>query len=255
MRTIIRRLLPSRVFAEWARAYRKSPLKRTQPIPPEVLQCYIASNRYGDYCVPLSASWRPAARAVLASDVFEAETIEYITSHCGAGDIIHGGTFFGDFLPALSKYCQGTIWAFEPVKENFRCAEITKLINELNNVSIHHAALGYSYGTVLMQVIDKKGRTLGGASRISENGGESVKLISIDSTVPQDRTISIIHLDVEGYEQNALTGALQTIIRCLPTLILETLPDPEFIEKNLSPLGYETVGEICNNFILMPSWH
>ena len=42
-----------------------------------------------------------------------------------------------------------------------------------------------------------------------------------------------MQLDVEGHEQQALLGAMLTIARCRPLLILETLPAEDWIEEHL----------------------
>jgi len=69
------------------------------------LKCHVSYNKYGGYCVPDSSRHRPAAKMVLANDVYEPKTIEFMRRECGSGDIIHAGTYFGDFLPALSSTC------------------------------------------------------------------------------------------------------------------------------------------------------
>src|SRR4051812_13219941 len=70
-----------------------------------VLQCEIAYNMLGGYCMPLSSRRRIAAQEVLRGYVYEAETIDFIVKNVKDGDIIHAGAFFGDFLPALSRAC------------------------------------------------------------------------------------------------------------------------------------------------------
>ncbi len=82
----------------------------------EALKCKVSYNKYGGYCVPLSSCHRPAALKILSNDVYEPKTIEYILSNCNNGDVIHAGTYFGDFLPALAKglASDAKIWAFEP---------------------------------------------------------------------------------------------------------------------------------------------
>ena len=69
----------------------------------DVLKCKISYNKYGGYCVPLSSHYRPAAKTVLSKKVYEPDTIEYMLKNCKSGDVVHAGTYFGDFLPALSK--------------------------------------------------------------------------------------------------------------------------------------------------------
>src|SRR5690606_36519209 len=96
-----------------------------------VLECCIAYNEYGGYCIPLSSAYRPVPQRILAGEVHELRTIQFIIAHAGDGDIVHAGSYFGDFLPALSNNCapNAKIWTFEPNDENYRCSLITIPIN------------------------------------------------------------------------------------------------------------------------------
>ena len=218
----------------------------------------IAYNEHGGYCVPRSSSHRPAARTVLSGMVFEPETITYMQQNSGAGDIIHAGTYFGDFLPALSRACTGKVWAFEPNRENFRCAEITVLLNGLTNVDLANSGLGEGSGSVDLLTIGADGLPLGGGSRIVDRPDEhpgfmqQASIVSVDMVFPADRNVSILQLDVEGYELPALTGALQTIRRCTPTIIVEHLPEEQWLERNILALGYRIGGKLHANSILEP---
>jgi hypothetical protein len=93
--------------------------------PAAGIEYTLASNFYGSYCVPLSSAHRPAAKKILGGEVWEPETIQFLTSI--RGDIVHAGTYFGDFLPALSasRVPGEKIFAFEPSRENFQCAQMT----------------------------------------------------------------------------------------------------------------------------------
>lgn len=222
-----------------------------------VLPCDIFYNRFGGYCVPISARHRPAAQRVIRGEVHELKTIEYICQKCGSGDIIHGGTFFGDFLPALSARCdsEALVWAFEPNPESFRCAEITLLLNSLTNVRLFNAAMGSHSATGRILILDRDGYALGGGSRLVGSGScpertTSVNILPVDRVVPAERKVSVVHLDVEGYEEEALSGALNTIRRCRPCLILENLPSNVFLENTLNPMGYKVTGRIERNWLL-----
>lgn len=213
------------------------------------------SNHYGRYCVPASSRHRPAARAILKGSIWEAETIAFLASRCGDGDIVHAGTYFGDFLPALSKAAApgARIWAFEPSAENLACAEITLELNDIRNVTLAHAALGDHTGTALLYTGPIGSLPCGGASairtmRVPGGNYEDVALVSIDGVVPEDRYVSIIQLDVERYEQQALAGALATIRRCLPILVLENLPaDEQWFREKILALGYRRYGRLDAN--------
>lgn len=227
-----------------------------------VLSCVISYNKYGGYCIPKSSCHRPAARAVLKKRIWEPKTIQYVIENCGEGDIVHAGTFFGDFLPAFSQgvVSNAKVWAFEPNTENFRCAEITISLNDIQNVELRNTGLGETADFLRLATKDVNGMSLGGSSRIlnhqptNASGTEVVQIVTIDDTVEQNRHVSIIQLDVEGYERQALAGAIQTINRCRPIIILEVLPDSNLLDSdwfkdNILALGYRKTGEVHNNSI------
>jgi FkbM family methyltransferase len=224
-----------------------------------VLQCCVSYNRYGGFCVPKSSEYRPAARRILAGAVWEPDTIEFMVNHAGGGDIVHAGAYFGDFIPALSRACDPSakVWAFEPNPENYRCALITIEINGLKNVAIRNAGLGSQNAVHSMRVADEDGRALGGGSRMvaSAIAGNSehtkqVDILRLDGLIPADRKVAIIQLDVEGFEQHALNGAMRTIRRCKPLLILETLPKHAWLAEKLLSLGYQITGKVHANTVL-----
>jgi FkbM family methyltransferase len=169
---------------------------------------------------------------------------------------VHGGTFFGDFLPAIarSRTAGARVYAFEPNSENFRCAQKTVELNHLDNVVLTNAALDAHTGSAALAVRSADGLALGGGSRLVEtddaSATEPVQLTSVDDVVPADRQVAVVQLDVEGHEEQALLGALATIRRCRPVLVVESRPSPEWIEENLGELGYTVTDEVCGNTVL-----
>jgi FkbM family methyltransferase len=269
MKTLVNSIIPKRLMPIAQRVYWKlfDSSARTDFSKKEyealgALKCKVSYNKYGGYCVPLSSHHRPAAQKILSNDVYEPKTIKYILSNCNNGDVIHAGTYFGDFLPALAKgvATDAKIWAFEPNPENFRCARITLEINDIANTVLTNAGLGDKHETLLVKTIDDNGRALGGASQIITDksndsaGAESVQIVTVDDEVESDRDVSIIQLDVEGHEKEALTGALKTIRRCLPIIILEVLPNSTLLESdwffdNILSLGYRRIHGIHSNSV------
>jgi FkbM family methyltransferase len=220
----------------------------------------VARNEHGRYCVPLASRHRPAADTILYGGVWEPDTINFLVENCADGDIVHAGAYFGDFLPALSRACTGTIWSFEPNPENYECAVETARLNGLRNVELMNAALGERSGEVTILTRDDEGLSLGGASRIVEErdrdkGGSLlgeivVRAATVDEVVSADRRVSIIHLDVEGFEAVALRGAILTVRRWRPFLVLESLPDDAWFVENVLDLGYRVEGTVDENTIL-----
>jgi FkbM family methyltransferase len=228
---------------------------RTRPLGNSSLTDVIASNRHGRYCIPYAARHRPAARAVRAGFVWEPQTLEFLCQTTPTGDIIHAGTFFGDFLPALarSRINGARLWAFEPNGENFVHALQTVKLNNLTNVEVFNSALSNFEGQRLFKVSDKHGRSLGGASHIVDEEDKSkglyVAVTRGDEVIPADRRISAIHLDVERHEGPALEGLMQLIRVHHPTIVVETLPIDVF-KLHLEPLGYKTIRQLNDNVIL-----
>jgi FkbM family methyltransferase len=206
-----------------------------------------AQNCYGKYCIPVSSKHRISAKTVMQGKIWEEETVNYIIKHA-SNDIIHAGTYFGDMLPAFSGIFD-KVWAFEPNSENFYCASRTMEINNIKNVNLFNAALGEKTGTAELEIEAmrrNKVQKLGGASNIlkrkdNKSKSEIVEMVIIDEIIPIDRVISIIHLDIEGYELHALKGAINTIKRWYPILILEIKHDKvdPNLESFLKKLGYK----------------
>lgn len=271
IKTTIIKLIPQFLMPTankiYAKLFNKSLPNKITSDQYEQLNCLkptIAYNKYGAYCTPNSASHRPAVKTIRLGCIYEPDTIKFIISNCQDGDIIHAGAFFGDFLPALSAHCHkdAKIWSFEPNSENYHCACITLLLNNINNVVLTNAGLGAKKQQLLMKTQDKNGISMGGASRIVKHGSikvagiDSIEVVAIDQTLSEDRNISILHLDVEGHEKQALMGAMKTIKRCLPIIILEVfenrkLLDNQWFAENILILGYKEKLTIHGNSIFM----
>jgi FkbM family methyltransferase len=215
-----------------------------------LMNCLIGRNEFGVYCVPKAAAHRPASRAVLAGKVYEPDTIAFLRGNAAGGDIIHAGTFFGDFLPALASVANH-VWAFEPNPANHECALETINRNNLENVSLVHAAVSDEGGEVRLKVKGSFGRDLGGASHLvasSDTRATAVPAVRIDDTVPDSARVTVLHFDVEGHETPALTGAMETIRRCRPIIVLETDVSGD-LKAALTALGYRRRGHVGVNTI------
>ncbi|APZ52544.1 methyltransferase, FkbM family [Salipiger abyssi] len=186
--------------------------------------------------------------------MYEPDTIRFMRQHAGDGDIIHAGTFFGDFLPALSAAMapERRIWAFEPNPGNYEAACKTIALNALANVTLTNAALSNREETVLFRTRDEDGKSLGGLTHfVTEEGPgvEPVEAVMLDFTVPLGRRVTILQLDVEGHEKQALRGAWHLIHRWQPILILENLGQERWIQRTFRGLGYQQIGKLHGNFV------
>lgn len=227
----------------------------------QTLNVAIAYNKYGAYCVPASTQHGVLTQKILQGKVYEPDTIEYMRTHAKDGDIIHSGACFGDFFPGLSTALNpgAKIWSFEPSREGFRCAQITMLLNNITNINLVPQGLGEKSSTEFLTTKNKKGKSLGGASSIvskSKDGEtEEIEIVAIDDVIPTDRNISILQLDIEGFEEQALKGAVKTIARCKPILILEdndNIGKSDWFKSNILDLGYEFKDNLHYNKLIVP---
>lgn len=216
-----------------------------------------ACNKYGIYALPGDILHRPAARSVSRGLVHEPDTIEFIRNRCAAGDVIHAGTFFGDFLPGIAAALApgALVWAFEPNPSNFALAEKTLGLNRLQNVRLRHAALSDSEGRLSLVARNPAGGSLGGASYIVGSASNladrvvEVPSLRLDDAVPADRPVSIVQLDVEGHEKPALRGARGLVERWRPILILERFEDGDFLDGLFPALRYRPAGRLHGNIV------
>lgn len=229
----------------------------------------IAKNKYGTFVIPRDSSNKSGSVEIVNGNVHEQVTIDLINGIRGDGIVIHAGAFIGDMLPALSGEGK-RVFAFEPGEQFFYCAQKVMDINFPNGG--HETTLinkGLSYEPAMSAFLLTKGDTAneaqGGCSRILEHVGESdihktesIQLTTIDSVLPTYHNVSVIHLDIEGYEENALRGAINTIRCSKPVLIIELgqtqrMNSQFYTDVIFGELGYEDFGQVCGwNRILKP---
>lgn len=141
------------------------------------------------------------------------------------------------------------VHAFEPVLEHREC--FAKNVTA-ENVTLHDCALGVMATEVGFAVTEGSS----GDSRVSGEG--TIVMRTLDSF--GIRSVDLIKVDCEGYEENVLRGAEQTILEWKPTIIVEQKHD--FAERYglsnlgaveyLKGLGYQQVLNLGGDFILVP---
>jgi len=125
-----------------------------------------------------------------------------------------------------------SVEAFEPQPAVFEL-----LVKNTPGATCHNIALGSTAGTAKMPLVDysKKGN-FGGLGIGS--GNLEVEVRTLDSF--EYTNVGLIKLDVEGFEEEVLRGAVETIARCKPIIYLEA----DRVEKLtslamfLSSIGY-----------------
>jgi FkbM family methyltransferase len=166
--------------------------------------------------------------------------------------MVHAGTFFGDMLPSFSRKTPGSVYAFEPVIENYLFSRAVVEQNQLDNVVLLHAGLGEQPGTALVETMRDQ-RHLGGTSQIISDAHEPLHrpqrtpLLTIDQLGISD--LSLIQLDVEGFELPVLKGAANAIQAHQPVVVVEDNRDD--CGAFLARLGYEEAGRIGRDHLYL----
>jgi FkbM family methyltransferase len=184
----------------------------------------IVSLENSYYFIPNYALHRPAVKSFINGYFHEPQTHKFINYFCSKyiGSIIHAGAFFGDMLPNFSKYVNGSVFAFEPVLENYILSKLCIEKNNIVNVILINSALSDNISNLKINVTQNNGLHAGGASSIS-NSGQICSAVTIDCLDIKD--LILIHLDIEGHELRALNGAINTICKRRPVIAIEDNTD------------------------------
>ena len=222
----------------------------------------ILENKHGEYAVSENLFERscPVISQLSTKQIWEHRTIEFIRENINDKSIVHAGTYIGDMLPAISKSTNGKVFAFEANPDTAECAKKTIEINRLGNILFHEMGLGDKNTKASLIYEYSEGRSLGGGSRLDSkdqkenrytlktNKRKKISVTTIDSVV--DEEVSIIQLDIEGFEMKALMGGIGTIRKYKPILILENVSgDEEFMQSDILPLGYKRFTKVDENTV------
>lgn len=141
------------------------------------------------------------------------------------------GSNYGWHSIIASKLCK-EVYSFEPQSLMYEIQKMSVNENNINNLKIFNIALGENIGQLEMSKIDyyNEGVNIGDLS--IGNGGEKIELKSLDSiNLPK---IDMIKIDVQGYEKFVIDGAINSINKNKPIMIVE------FEDFQLHKFGYNS---------------
>lgn len=179
-----------------------------------------------------------------------ANDIDAVYEHCGDFEsVVQAGGNVGMWPKRLAERF-AKVYTFEPDQKNFRCLCANA---PEENVFKFNAALGNSRGCIDLARDPKRV----GAHYVKGRGEIPVLRID-DLTLP---ACDLIYLDVEGYELFVLLGAIKTIARCNPTIVVEDRKSSErfgirqgsAVEFLVSSMAYDVVARTKRDVILRPS--
>ncbi len=114
----------------------------------------------------------------------------------------------------------GLVWAFEPIPRNLDRLRNLMQVNDLHQLHIFTSALASSAGTATIRLAGEgsSGHASFTASWIDDGHLEvtTERLDDLTADVDDDRPLRLVKLDVEGFEEEVLRGAEQTLRRFRP---------------------------------------
>lgn len=155
-------------------------------------------------------------------------------------DFIDCGAHIGDTALLFSKYTNKKIYAFEPNTENYKVLLETIKLNkaETKIIPVKFGAGKKEqeiklYGGSVFASVFKEHLQVHNFNKIE---CEKVKITTIDKFV-QDNNLApgLIKMDIEGYELEAALGAIETIKKFKPILIISVYHHPKDFFK-IKPL-------------------
>jgi FkbM family methyltransferase len=162
--------------------------------------------------------------------------------------VVHAGGNCGIWSKIYSPLFKEVV-TFEPNDLNFECFK--RNVDE-SNVTVYKAGLSNKEG--FCRSVEGDGKHNFGALQIEE-AEAGIRMMTIDSL---NLNPDLIQLDVEGFEENALKGALKTIMRSRPVIIIEQqglgkngMTDAE-IAIMIQRLGYIFVERVMADNVFIP---
>jgi FkbM family methyltransferase len=132
------------------------------------------------------------------------------------------------------------VHSFEPVTSNFEC--LKENCKSFTNIILHNYGLGScNEGTVISLPVSSNNcgnySIVDFQSNSDELIKEEIQIIKLDDL---QLDVDLIKIDTQGFEFPVLQGAINTIVRCKPVIILEIEVKKQFniLSSFLTNLGY-----------------
>lgn len=226
----------------------------------KLLASYTTNKAYGSGLTKLTPNHysykSPALRSVKRNEVhfeldianivdwniyfgfYEASRENLFRLHPNPNVILDIGANIGEISLRFAQiYPQAVIHSFEPFPDTFNSLKRNVSLNSFSNIELHPLGLGAEPGKVFFEE-----RTIGnpGMNRVTsdpEKSSREVLITTLDSFAENlgDHPVSLIKIDVEGYELEVLKGAGRLIQQHHPVFFIE-LDDDNLKDQNGSAL-------------------
>lgn len=174
---------------------------------------------------------------------YQQQSFDLALEHCqGRSLVLDIGANIGLFATRFSEHFDRVV-CFEPTTTVYDCLRLN--CSGLDNVTVHKIGLG-QYASTAKISMPESSKNCGVYSMVDFAGlqdgvwQETVPVMQLDHFVLNP---DLIKMDVQGFEPYVLQGALTTLKRSAPVLMLEVEGPAQRhrIRHILQPLGYEPV--------------
>ena len=169
--------------------------------------------------------------------------LKYVQSHDCFVDI---GAHVGMWATMAVNAGFRRVIAFEPVKEHIEC--FTANVAELPaDIELYDCMLGNGgYGKMEQFIEGNSGALRVHYSDSPEEGYSAIQ--KLDHILAGFPAISLMKLDVEGFEKRVLEGAKEVLDRCRPVIIVEQKSNKDAIDY-LKEIGFTLVDRVKRDYI------
>lgn len=206
-----RGLLPA-----WADRVAYALLLRLLPPPDREVEVPLPVAVGGTLLLPPRS---PSARTLMAGR-YEPDLTRLVLTLVGDGWVCVDGGAYAGYYTVLMGVLGARVLAFEPDPTAYHYLQQNIARHRLDGqVTAYQAALSDRPGTVVLGRGRPEKRQVGTAGR-----GVEVQAVALDDLLADEAQVSLVKLDLEGWEAPALRGALRTLSRLRPLLVVEWDP-------------------------------
>jgi FkbM family methyltransferase len=202
-------------------------------------------------------------QVIVAGDKWERHSFDLLAEHIVPGSVvIEVGAHIGTHTVRMGQLAGpwGRVYAFEPQRKIYRELHHNLALNGVTNV----VALRMAIGSGETRIIEMNPASPGneGGTGVGA-GGDAAELRSLDSFGFE--RLSLLKIDVETYENEVLDGALDTIRRNRPVMLIEIMgghdpetASPDVLERiavtreKIEALGYSVTQVFKHDYIAVP---
>ena len=203
-------------------------------------------------------------QVIVAGDAWERHVVELLEEYIEPGTVVvEVGAHIGTHTVPIARLVGpwGVVYAFEPQRKIYRELHHNLALNGVTNVF----PLRYAIGSGDARIIEMNPATPGneGGTGVG-SGGDRAELRAIDSFGFE--RVSVLKIDVEHYENDVLDGAVDTIGRNRPVVLIEIMggedyetASPDVREqiqvtwRKLDDLGYTVAPVFKHDYVALPS--